>query len=88
MIVRNFPCDPRAVYVDHPYEVPRTDQVFQAWDGLGFGELEFHSPGLDAEFGPRCYEGIDSLWFFAGEAGAIVSLAANLLQTDVGYILK
>src|SRR5262249_23076040 len=44
LLVREFSVDERAVYADHPHGVPRTDQVLQAWDGFGFGELEYHSP--------------------------------------------
>lgn len=88
MIVREFPVDPRARYGDHPDGVSRTDQAFQAWDGLGFGEMEFHSPVLDAERGPRELKESDRLWAFGGSARAIAALATELLEVDVTYLFE
>jgi hypothetical protein len=87
MIVREFPVDPQAAYCDHPHGVPRNDQAFQAWDGYGFGEMEFHSPALDAEHGPRSRTEEDSLWAFAGNAHAIGDLAKHLLGVRVHDLL-
>jgi hypothetical protein len=87
MIVREFPVDPHAAYGDYPYGVPRSDQAFQAWDGYGFGEMEFHSPVLNAEGGPRELEESDQLWAFAGPPPAIAALADRLLGVDVRYLL-
>lgn len=86
MLVREFPVDVNARYCDHPYGVPRNDQVFQAWDGYGFGEMEFHSPAADAEHGPRELEDIDRLWAFGGQPKAIQALAAQLLSVEVGNL--
>jgi len=83
LVVREFPFDERAKYADHPYETPRTDQVLQAWDGLGFGELEFHSPALDAAQGPRSLSESDRIWMFGGERDAIRNIARQLLSVDV-----
>jgi hypothetical protein len=83
LIVRQFPVDVSARYGDHPHGIPRDDQVFQAWDGLGFGELEFHSPVLDAERGPRSLRTQDQLWAFGGSAQALAALADTLLQVDI-----
>jgi hypothetical protein len=88
MIVRQFPVDPKGRYGDHPYEVPRSDQAFQAWDGFGFGEMEFHSTVLDAELGPREIKESDQLWAFGGSAEAISALALRLLAVDVGYVMQ
>lgn len=87
MIVRQFFVDPNAKYGDHPYEVPRADQVFQAWDGFGFGEMEYHSPLLDAQSGPRELTESDQLWAFGGSAEAIAALGARLLGVEVGYVM-
>jgi hypothetical protein len=87
MIVRQFPVDVSARYGDHPYGVAREDQVLQAWDGLGFGEMEFHSPVLDAERGPRSLREQDQLWAFGGSAPAIAGLADSLLQVDIRPLL-
>lgn len=43
-------------YCDHPYGQPLDDQVFQAWDGLGFGEIEVHSPAAFTSGGPAATE--------------------------------
>ncbi|UWU83217.1 hypothetical protein N2605_27300 [Bradyrhizobium yuanmingense] len=88
MIAREFPVDRTSAYCDHPHRSPRTDQAFQAWDGFGFGEMEFHSPALDAEHGPRTLRESDRLWAFAGPEQAIAALAEQLLEVDVEYILK
>jgi hypothetical protein len=88
LIVRQFPVDVSARYGDHPYGVPRHDQVFQAWDGLGFGELEFHSPVLDAQRGPRSLREQDQLWAFGGCAQSIAALADRLLQLDIRALLS
>lgn len=88
MIIRDFPVNPAGTYIDHPHGVPRNDQAFQAWDGLGFGEMEFHSPGLDASGGPKLYEESDRLWAFGGGARAISYLAERLLKVDADCILR
>ena len=87
LIVRQFPADPSAHYGDHPDGVPRHDQVFQAWDGLGFGEMEYHSPVLNTAHGPRTLHDEDELWAFGGTAQAIAALAKNLLAVDIRPLL-
>jgi hypothetical protein len=86
--VRQFPVDESARYGDHPVGVPRDDQVFQAWDGLGFGEMEFHSPVLDAERGPRKLRQTDQLWAFGGAAHTIAAVADSLLNVDIRALLS
>jgi hypothetical protein len=88
LIVRQFPVDVSARYGDYPDGAPRKDQVFQAWDGLGFGEMEFHSPVLDAERGPRHLREKDQLWAFGGSAQTISALADLLLQVDIRDLLS
>jgi hypothetical protein len=85
LLVRQFPVDPAAHYGDHPYGVQRNDQVFQAWDGEGFGEMEYHTPLLDAKDGPRTLRDQDELWAFGGGANEIVTLARTLLNVDVTF---
>jgi hypothetical protein len=82
LIVREFPVDEQATYADHPYGVPRTDQAFQAWDGLGFGEMEYHSPMLEAQHGPTELQESDELWAFGGTAFAMATLVRQLLGID------
>lgn len=88
LLVRQFPVDVSARYGDHPEGVPRDDQVFQAWDGLGFGEMEFHSPVLDAERGPRNLREKDQIWAFGGSAQTISALADTLLHVDIRSLLS
>ena len=88
LIVRQFPVDVSARYGDYPEGVPCEDQVLQAWDGLGFGELEFHSPLLDAERGPRNLREKDQLWAFGGSAPTLAALADILLQVDIRALLS
>jgi hypothetical protein len=88
LMVRQFPVDVSARYGDYPEGVPRDDQVFQAWDGLGFGEMEFHSPVLDAERGPRNLREKDQIWAFGGSAQTICALADILLHVDIRGLLS
>jgi hypothetical protein len=88
LIVREFAVDRQAVYGDHPYGILRDDQAFQAWDGFGFGEMEFHSPVLDARTGPRTITELDRLWAFAGQAHAIALLGMQLLGVDISDVLR
>jgi hypothetical protein len=88
LIVRQFPADPSARYGDHPDGVPRDDQVFQAWDGLGFGEMEYHSPVLNTAQGPRTLHDEDQLWAFGGTAQTIAALAKNLLDVDISALVR
>jgi hypothetical protein len=87
LIVRQFPADASARYGDHPDGTPRDDQAFQAWDGFGFGEMEYHSPLLDAERGPRTLHDRDQLWAFGSSAPAIAALADTLLSADIRPLL-
>lgn len=87
MLLREFPVDLNARYGDHPYAVLRSDQAFQAWDGFGFGEMEFHSPLADAEQGPRELQEKDRLWAFGGPPKAIQGLATQLLGIEVGDLI-
>jgi hypothetical protein len=87
LLVRQFPVDPTAHYGDHPFGVQRTDQAFQAWDGFGFGEMEFHSPIASAAEGPREIKELDYLWAFGGKSEAIITLASRLLGVEIDYLL-
>lgn len=83
LLVRQFQVDPNGIYGDHPYGIQRTDQALQFWDGMGFGELEHHSPLLDASSGPRSMQEKDSIWAFAGSRRSIARIATSLLGVDV-----
>ena len=83
LIIRDFHVDQNAKYADHPYGEPREDQAFQAWDGMGFGEMEYHSPMIDAQRGPRMLEETDRLWAFGGTRTVINAIAERLLHRDL-----
>ncbi len=87
LIVRDHQLGRAGDYADHPYGDPRRDQVVQAWDGFGFGELEYHSVALDAAAGPRELTGTDRIWAFGGEPAALASIAHALLGVDIGMHL-
>lgn len=86
LIVREFDASADATYADYPHGSPRTDQVFQAWDGYDFGEMEYHSPALDAAHGPRLLRQSDRLWAFGGSPDAINELGKALLGVDISDI--
>lgn len=83
LIVRQFSADPKATYGDHPYAIARNDQVFQAWDGYGFGEMEYHSPVIGGATQSQELEEQDQLWAFGGNEAAIVRLGSRLLGVDI-----
>jgi hypothetical protein len=83
LLVREFPVDADAFFVDHPFGQQRNDQVFQAWDGFGFGEMEFHSPGIDASAGPREIQQSDRLWAFGGDSRNLAIIGKELLGIDI-----
>lgn len=88
LLIRQFPVEVAARYGDHPYGIPRSDQVFQAWDGQGFGEMEYHSPVLDAKEGPRALHDQDEIWAFGGDEKRIAALAKNLLNVEIGAVME
>jgi hypothetical protein len=73
LVVRSFEAHHALSYADHPHGIPREDQVFQAWDGFGFGELEVRSPALDARF-QRSLLTENEIWVFSGAMEAINEL--------------
>ncbi|MET4262416.1 hypothetical protein ABIC09_007394 [Bradyrhizobium sp. S3.12.5] len=88
LIVRDFPVSRDGSYVDHPYGQARRDQVVQAWDGFGFGELEYHGVGLDAGDGPRSLSETDTIWAFGGSADSIAAVGAALLGVSIAAHLS
>jgi hypothetical protein len=50
--------------------------------------MEFHSPVLDAERGPRDLREKDQLWAFGGSAQTILALADILLHVDIRALLS
>jgi hypothetical protein len=83
LLVREFAVHPGRIYADHPPAQPRTDQAFQAWDGWGFGEMEYHSPALLGGSGPRTLEDVNRLWAFVGGLRAILDVGRDRLGVDL-----
>lgn len=77
LLVKDFDLDRAGRYVDHPVGVPRRDQALQAWDGLGFGEVEVHSTNLT---GPRTI--VDRLWAYEGLRDAIDDVMRALIDSE------
>jgi hypothetical protein len=82
LLIRDFPVDPAASYVDDPYGAPRGDVAIQVWDGFGFGEMEFHGPGIAGEPG-HVYEESDRIWAFVGTPAAVTDAARELLAVGI-----
>jgi hypothetical protein len=84
-VVRRFTTDDPSRY----YDVPCDDlnatgymtQVYVDDGGLGgFGELEYHSPGLDASSKQTKIEDVSDTWAFAGPARRVDDVRNRILQ--------
>ena len=90
-IVYRFLCGPGTAgdYCDHPFGIPKEDQFLQVWDGMGFGEVEFHSAALGERFARRTVEYNVELDIFAGPHSALSDLVqATLSEPDSGHVLE
>jgi hypothetical protein len=76
-IIWQFPLCPGMRYTDGPSEAKSGDQVVQAWDGFGFGELEYHSPSVGSE--DPIYAEHSLLWCYAGSLARVNKIAGELL---------
>lgn len=83
LLVRQFPIAEGAYYCDAPTESAAGKQVFQAFDGFGFGEIEYHSPGVGAPPLPPAYSETSWLWAFGGDQNHIQRVAATLLDINI-----
>lgn len=88
LLVREFPADSNAYYADHPHRIHRNDQVLQAWDGFGFGEMEYRSPALDVGQGPRAMGYSEQLWAFGGNLEAISKIVEHLTGIKPAEVLR
>lgn len=62
------------------------DQVFQAWDGFGFGELEYHGPAVGHPPLPACWENQARVWAFGGPPRQVRPLTRQLLGGEPEHI--
>ena len=79
LVVLHFPVRADRFYCDAVCEERAGDQVFQAWDGHGFGEMEYHGPAVGAPPLPDHWEEESRLWAFRGPPEAIRRIARELL---------
>ena len=77
-MIWQFPVAPGMVYADGPSAARANNQIIQAWDGFGFGELEYHSPSVSSE--DPVYAEHSLLWGFCGSLKQINAVAEQLLQ--------
>jgi hypothetical protein len=87
LVVLDFPVHPGMHYCDAPRPEKAGDQVLQAWDGFGFGELEYHVPAVGQPPLPRQWEESARVWAFAGSPERIVGLALELLGVRIEHLL-
>ncbi|HEV8245607.1 MAG TPA: DUF6786 family protein, partial [Polyangiaceae bacterium] len=88
LVVRQFPLMNGLYYADAPAEKLAGDQVVQAWDGVGFGEMEYHSPAVGRRTGMRVWQEAALLWAFGGSAAKIRAVAAELLGVEIRPLMK
>lgn len=79
-VVWHFSVYPGLPYVDGPSPDKARQQVVQAWDGFGFGELEYHSPAVGPEF--PAFAETSFLWCFGGDWTAVNRAARQILQRE------
>lgn len=86
LLVRGFTVNPSGQYLDAPWDDPTASELGYAAqcytdDGAlgGFGELEYHAPGIGAWTGLTALTEESQLWGFHGSTTSILSVAAELL---------
>ena len=87
LVVLDFPVHPGMHYCDAPRPEKAGDQVLQAWDGFGFGELEYHVPAVGQPPLPRWWEERARVWAFAGSPERMAGLALELLGVRIEHLL-
>ena len=84
LVVRNFLNNPSANYADVPLHTPSgTQDSVQSYNHFsgpgGFGELEYHAPGVNrAAAEPVVYD-TNQVWCFTGRREDLVAVASRLL---------
>jgi len=87
LVILDFPVHPGMYYCDAPRPEKAGDQVLQAWDGFGFGELEYHGPAVGPAPLPRWWEESARVWAFAGPPERMAGLARELLGVRIEHLL-
>ncbi len=85
LVVRNFLNNPSAHYSDVPLHTPTgTQDSIQCYNHnsgpSGFGELEFHTPGINRMMPDPVVHDTNQVWSFTGPRTDLVKIAAFLLN--------
>ncbi|HVX84977.1 MAG TPA: DUF6786 family protein [Phycisphaerae bacterium] len=85
LVVRNFLNDPAAHYADVPLHTPAgTQDSIQSYNHHsgpgGFGEMEFHTPGINRAMPEPVVTDANQVWAFTGQRADLVPIAAKLLN--------
>ncbi len=89
LIVRNFLNNPSGRYADVPLHTPAgTEDSVQSYNHFsgptGFGELEYHSPGVNRSMAEAVVVDTNQVWAFTGLRRDLVGVASFLLNLPVG----
>jgi len=84
LVVRNFLNNPSANYADVPLHTPAgTQDSVQSYNHFtgpsGFGEIEFHSPGVTRGMAEPVVTDSNQVWIFTGARADLVAIAGRLL---------
>jgi hypothetical protein len=84
LVVRNFLNNPSGHYADVPLHTPAgTQDSIQCYNHLddprGFGEIEFHPPGVKRSMAEPVITDINQVWVFTGSRADLVQVASRLL---------
>ncbi len=85
LVVRNFLNNPSGHYADVPLHTPAgtqdSVQSYNHYSGAeGFGELEFHSPGVNRVMAEPVVTDVNQVWAFTGKREVLVGIAGHLLN--------
>ena len=85
LVVRNFLNNPSARYSDVPLHTPEgTQDSIQSYNHntgpTGFGELEFHTPGVCRKMAEPTVTDVNQVWVFTGKRADLVPIAVKLLN--------
>ncbi len=84
LVIRNFLNDPSGHYADVPLHTPAgTQDSVQSYNHFGgptgFGELEFHTPGITRAMPEPVVTDTNQVWAFTGSRKSLVAIASFLL---------
>jgi len=89
LVVRNFLNNPSGHYADVPLHTPAgTQDSVQSYnhvnDPAGFGEIEFHPPGVKRSMAEPVIHDTNQVWVFTGSRADLVPVASRLLGLAAG----